>query len=79
MKLTVKLDLYLEITVPEKSDRSKFTAIITDHQVGLEDFLAKKLNSSFVKELPTSIENSLEKAGAKSFSFISKRQLLAGK
>lgn len=79
MKLTIKLDLYLEITVPEKSDRSLFSAIVVDHQVGLEDFIAKKLNSFMVKELPDKLENQLEKAGMNTFQFISKRQLLAGK
>jgi hypothetical protein len=79
MKLTIKLDLYMEITVPEKSDRSLFSAIVSDNQVGLEDFLAKKLNSFIVKEIPPSLENQLSKAGVKDYSFISKRQLLAGK
>lgn len=79
MKLSIKLDLYLELTVPEDSDRAKFSAIIRDNQLQIEDYLSKELKSFRVSAVSKSVQDSLVKAGATASRILSKRQLLAVK
>jgi len=79
MKLSIKLDLYLELTVPEDSDRAKFSAIVRDNQVMIEDFIASKLKGFSVGLVSENASKSLAKAGATASQILSKRQLLAVK
>jgi len=79
MKLSIKLDLYLEIGIPEDSDRSKFSAIVRDNQLMIEDYISTKLKDFRVSAVSKVAGESLAKAGATSCQILSKRQLLAVK
>ena len=79
MKLSIKLDLYLEIGIPEDSDRSKFSAIVRDNQLMIEDYISTKLKDLRVSAVTKVAPESLAKAGATSCQILSKRQLLAVK